>query len=158
MDPVFAVAVFVLMMSCLAFVTYKKAPNLKSFFGVHPLALKALIWGYIVFNACFSFPISSARFPLDFSKGYLLIASYGVIALSLAGIYGSKKHLTVFMQTFAFCVLGLICRYFLEYGEVSNSYNFTLINIFAYLTIIPAYTVFAYSILDRKLKNKSREV
>ena len=154
MDPFFAVAIFILMMSCLGFFTYKKAPQLKTFFTAHPFALKALLWGYIIFNACFSFPISSSRFPLDFSKAYLLIASYGVIALSFAGVYGEKKHFSILIQTFAFCVLGLVCRYFLEFGEVSNSYNFTLFNIILYLLAMPIYTAIAYDLLVRKLKKK----
>lgn len=152
MDPAFAIAIFILMMGCLGFFTYKKAPQLKAFFTAHPLALKLLVWGYIIFNACFSFPIYSEKFPLDFSKAYLLIASYGVIALSFAGIYGVKKHLIVWMQTWGFGILGLICRYFLEFGEVSNSYNFTLFNVILYLALVPLYTVLAYDILIRKLK------
>jgi len=154
MDPIFAVAIFILMMSCLGFFTYKKAPQLKAFFTAHPFALKLLIWGYIVFNACFSFPISSSRFPMDFSNAYLLLASYGVIALSFAGVHGEKKHFAVLAQTFAFCILGLVCRYFLEFGEVSNSYNFTLFNTVLYLAVIPIYTVLAYDLLVRKLKKK----
>jgi len=152
MDPIFAVAIFVLMMSCLGFAAYKKAPQIKAFFTAHPFALKLLLWGYIVFNACFSFPISSSRFPLDFSKAYLLLASYGVIALSFAGVYREKKHFSVLLQTFVFCVSGLVCRYFLEYGEVSNSYNFTPINTVAYLIVIPLYTVSAYMFLDKRLR------
>jgi len=154
MDPIFAVAIFILMMSCLGFFTYKKTPQLKAFFTAYPLALKLLIWGYIVFNACFSFPISSNRFPLDFSKAYLLLTSYGVIALSFAGVYREKKHFSVLLQTFVFCVSGLVCRYFLEFGEVSNSYNFTLFNIILYLSAMPIYTVLAYDVLVRKMKNK----
>ena len=154
MDPFFAVAIFILMMSCLGFFTYKKSTQIKTFFTAHPLALKLLIWGYIIFNACFSFPISSERFPLDFSKAYLLLTSYGVIALSFAGVYREKKHFSVLLQTFILCVSGLICRYFLEFGEVSNSYNFTLRNIILYLVAMPAYTVLAYSLLDRKLRKK----
>ena len=91
---------------------------------------------------------------MDLSKVYLLIASYGVIALSFAGIYGDKKHFSVLMQTFGFCILGLICRYLLEYGEVSNSYNFTVMNTAAYLIAIPLYTALVYSMLDRKLRKK----
>ena len=148
------IAIFFLVMFGLGFITYKKAPQLKAFFTAHPFALKLLIWGYIVFNACFSFPISSSRFPLDFSKAYLLLASYGVIALSFAGVHGEKKHFAVLAQTFIFCVLGLVCRYFLEFGEVSNSYNFTLFNTVLYLAVTPIYTVLAYDLLVRKLKKK----
>ena len=152
MDPVFAIAIFVLMISCLGFFVCKKSAHIKTFFESHPFALKLLLWGYIVFNACFSFPICSVKSTIDFPKSYLLISSYGAIAFSFAGIYGSKKHLAVLFQTFTFCSLGLICRYFLEYGEVSNSYNFTLLNIALYLTAVPVYTVLSYVFLDSKLK------
>jgi len=43
---------------------------------------------------------------------------------------------------------------FLEFGEVSNSYNFTLFNTVLYLAVIPIYTVLAYDLLVRKLKKK----
>ncbi|WP_283124817.1 hypothetical protein [Angelakisella massiliensis] len=33
-------------------------------------------------------------------------------------------------------VLGLICRYLLEFGEVSNSYNFTVRNVFFQVTLL----------------------
>ena len=32
-------------------------------------------------------------------------------------------------------LIGFLCRYFLEYGEVSNTYNFTLPNIALHLLI-----------------------
>jgi len=147
-----AASIFFLIIIGLGITVYKKAPALKVFFTAHPLALKAFVWIYIVFNACFSFPIGSERFPLDFSKAYLLIVSYGVIAFSFAHIYAGKKRLLIWAQTLFYCALGLICRYFLEYGEVSNSYNFTPINTVAYLIVIPLYTVSAYMFLDKRLR------
>ena len=46
------------------------------------------------------------------------------------------------------------CRYLLEFGEVSNTYNFTLFNIVSYLVIIPIGTTFAYRLMAGGLNRR----
>lgn len=43
-------------------------------------------------------------------------------------------------------LIGFLCRYFLEYGEVSNTYNFTLPNIALHL-LITGILIFIVSFL-----------
>ncbi len=123
----------------------------------HPQVLRGLILGYVVFAGCFAFPISSAPFPLDFSKARTLIVCYGVIGLGFAGVYGTDAEKRVYLQTLVFTVLGLVCRYFLEFGEVSNTYNFTLFNVILYLALIPLWTLLSYALLSRKVLRKQEE-
>ncbi len=126
------------------------------FLQKHPVLVKAIVLGYIVFAGCFVFPIRSEKFPLDFMGVYLIAASYGIIALSLAGVYGPNKGPAVYLRTLVFTVLGLLCRYFLEYGEVSNTYNFTVGNVALYLVLIPLGTFLAYYFIVRKLLSEAK--
>lgn len=106
--------------------------------------VKFFLLGYIIFAGCFLFPITSEPFPLDFSKATLLIASYGLIGLAFAGIYGARKHRFVFLSVLFLTMAGLLCRWLLEYGEVSNTYNYTAFNIASYIILIPISTVLVY--------------
>ena len=106
----------------------------------------------ISFAGCFVFPIRSEPFPLDFQGVYLLAASYGVIALAFAGIWGPDRERMVYIVTFILTVIGMLCRYLLEFGEVSNTYNFTLFNIVSYLVIIPIGTTIFYRFTGRRLE------
>ena len=112
---------------------------------------KGLLLFYIAFAGCFTFPIRSQPYPLDFTKAYLLICSYGIIGLGFAGLYGEAKERTVYPLTLLMTILGMVCRYVLEYGEASNVYNFTMLNILSYIILIPAFTVGAYHYIVKYL-------
>ena len=131
-----------------------KSGKLQHFFKVHPWIPKILVLGYIVFAGCFMFPIRSEPFPLDFQGVYLLVASHGVIALAFAGIWGPDREWMVYIATFVLTLIGMVCRYLLEFGEVSNTYNFTLFNIVSYLVIIPIGTTFAYRLMAGGLNRR----
>lgn len=119
-----------------------------------PKIPKIFILGYIIFAGCFVFPFGNERFPFDFMKAYLVIASYGIIGLGFAGIYGLHKEKFVYIASLILTGLGMICRYSLEYGEVSNTMNFTPFNIISYLTVIPIFTVGAYHFIIGYLMKK----
>ena len=84
----------------------------KTYLQTHPNIVKSFILGYIVFVGCFTFPLWSEKFPLDWMKIYLVVAGYGFIALALAGIYGTKKEKIVYLQTITLTMIGLLCSYF----------------------------------------------
>lgn len=129
-----------------------KSGRLQYFFEKHSQLPGILLMGYIIFAGCFVFPIRSEPFPLDFSGVYLLVSSYGVIALASAGIFGPGRGRKVYITTFLLTAIGMSCRYLLEFGEVSNTYNFTLFNIVSYLALIPAGTAAAYCWIVRKMR------
>ena len=129
-----------------------KSGRLQYFFEKHSQLPGILLMGYIIFAGCFVFPIRSEPFPLDFSGVYLLVSSYGVIALASAGIFGPGRGRKVYITTFLLTAIGMGCRYLLEFGEVSNTYNFTLFNIVSYLALIPAVTAAAYCWIVRKMR------
>lgn len=110
----------------------------------HLWIVKAFLFGFIVFAGCFVFPISSDRFPFDLGRAYRLIIPYGIIGWAYTEIYGKHNGKRVYGMTLLLTIAGMLCRYLLEYGEVSNTYNFTPFNIVSYLALIPAFTTLAY--------------
>ena len=150
------VAIYLAVIAILIAIAYggAKSGKFQRFFKAHPQMPKVLTLGYIIFAGCFVFPIRSEPFPLDFQGLYLLVASYGVIALALAGSFGPDKGRMVYIATFLLTAVGMGCRYLLEFGEASNTYNFTLFNMISYLTAIPISTTIAYHWIVRKLKRR----
>lgn len=109
---------------------------------------KRLLWltvlSYTTFNGCVVFPFSNEMFPFNFSKALLVMVGYGMIGILFAGLLDQGKGISVLLFTVLFTLIGLLGRYLLEFGEVSNSMNFTPLNIVLYLTIVPIYCTMVY--------------
>lgn len=102
---------------------------------------------YMVFNSCFVF-------PLKYENLSMIIISYGIIAAFFMILLNENKNLKVFILSLIFSILGLICRYFLEFGELSNIKNFTSTNIGLFVVIVPIFCMTTYwSICKIQQKN-----
>lgn len=112
----------------------------------------------ILVNGCF-FPI--VNFNPKNTTDLVTILRFMIIAMtftfhksiaSLEAVIFPKAPI-IFIGAFnVFLVIcGLICRYLLESGEVSNVYNFTILNI-AFHVIILALISTAACLLERKKK------
>lgn len=110
----------------------------------HKRLLWVMVLAYTAFNGCFVFPFSNELFPFDFSKALLVVVGYGMIGILYAGLLEKGKGIPVLLLTVLFTLIGLMGRYFLEFGEVSNSMNFIPLNIVLYLTIVPFYCTMVY--------------
>ena len=64
--------------------------------------------------------------------------------MCFAGLLDKQKEVRVFLMSFGFTGVGMVCRFILEYGEVSNAMNFTPLNIFLYLVVVPLYCTAIY--------------
>ena len=148
---IFLMIAFVLVMAG-AFTMGKAGARYKD---KYPCAVKIFLMGYVVFAGCFVFLVLSPVSPLDFSKIYLLVVSYGVIGLGFAGVYGAKKEKWVYLLSVTLTIAGLLCRYLLEYGEESNTYNFMVGNVLTYICIMPAFAVLAYHYIAEYLMSQS---
>ena len=59
-------------------------------------------------------------------------------------IFKSVKTSNIVLLNFALAIFGLVFRYLLEFGEVSNTYNFTITNVLFQLIVITGGTSLVY--------------
>ncbi len=103
-----------------------------------------------IFIGCAGFPL----FPQHTGYANLLIhlgnAVY-VIPLTFVALLGKSKPMKVYSISFVSLLLGMVCRYALEFGELSNSINFTAINVVSFLVLLPLIYVFTYYVYCKNL-------
>ena len=114
-----------------------------------PDIMEKIIWAFWIFLTCFSFPLWSERFPLEWNDVFTFVSTFGFLGLGLYGVYGEDRGPSLYPRMVFFTIIGMVCRYFLEFGEVSNTYNFTLFNIVVYLFAVPVFTLLAYEFMDK---------
>ena len=124
--------------------------KLIAFLQTHIKVARGLVILCGAFFACFTFPIRVGDFPLGWLNLYVQIAAYAAIAEGFSGVYGPGKIRWVWLMALLSTVLGLVGRYLLEFGEVSNIYNFTPFNLVAFLLVVPLGTAAAYHHFSRK--------
>ncbi len=124
---------------------------MKTLLQKHQKAARAMILGYVAFAGCFAFPFRNELFQFNLFKAYLVLLSYGIIGLGFAMVYGAGKIKSVYGYTLVLTGVGMLLRYILEYGEVSNTLNFTTFNIWSYLILVPIYCVLMYKAAGRWL-------
>lgn len=105
----------------------------KKLFGVLGLVL-------IVCVECCVFPVGNLPLGGDMTIGLINLATAIGISKCIGEIealmFPKATWLLVLFLNFGITILGMIARYFLEYGEVSNTYNFTLKNIVIHIVIM----------------------
>ena len=91
-----------------------------------------LFWVVAIFFGCFCFPLVNFTKTLsDMQKQiriwniFISLFAYVEVGLLSGYLFEKKKIGVVLLINAAHIVAGMICRYFLEFGEVSNTYNFT---------------------------------
>lgn len=104
----------------------------------HKKGMTALACGFLVFLGCFAFPVYnfSPDAPTIARGSGIVIAllGYSEIGLLHGILYRSKWKSAAL--TFGLTLVGFLCRFLLEYGEVSNTYNFTPANIAVHLAVV----------------------
>ncbi|NLB62026.1 MAG: hypothetical protein GX802_06405 [Clostridiales bacterium] len=110
--------------------------------------------GFIVFFNCFGFPFYniSKEWPLSIilMNIYLSLASSYCAGIVLAGLFPKKKYWFIACLMILFACIGLACRYLLEFGEVSNIYNFTIPNILLHLGVFVILTSLWWQYANKK--------
>lgn len=109
-----------------------------------------ILLSYITINACCLFSFANELFPFNYEKYLTVAIGYGIIGILFICVLDSGKSLIVFILTLCFSIIGMILRYFLEYGEVSSTISFTSINITLFLITIPIYCVIVYWLMYNK--------
>ena len=74
-------------------------------------------------------------FPPQISLLNLFVVLFGYYEMGqmAAAVFAQKVCRKSVLLTLIMTLTGFICRFFLEFGEVSNSYNFTLPNVAVHL-------------------------
>lgn len=114
--------------------------NLKKTIAEHRIFAAIIVLGCIVSVNCFGFPVYNFEktWSLAITVEYLLIPvlSCGYIGGGLALLFPRKRYASVLALLLSLTGLGMVCRFLLEFGEVSNTYNFTLPNILLHIAVI----------------------
>jgi len=91
----------------------------------------------LIFFGCFTFPVYNfSKDAPEISRWInvlVSLAAYYEIGLIQGVLFEHKEHLKCMGLTLSMTVIGLLGRYLLEFGEVSNTYNFILANIVLHL-------------------------
>ena len=114
----------------------------QTYFQNHAKLRKAAFFVNVILVGGILFPFGNSLIPFSLWIVGFIIASAGFIT-----IYGKNKEGLVYITSLILTGLGLIFRYFLEYGEVLSSRSFTMFNIVSYLVVMPIITVIAYYLL-----------
>ncbi len=82
---------------------------------------------FLVFIGCFTFPVWNFT-RASWYNVFIAIFAYYEIGMLFRVLYEDKPLYKVALASLCFTIIGFVCRFLLEYGEVSNTYNFTLLN------------------------------
>lgn len=119
-----------------------------------------LILGFVVFVNCFGFPVYNLTKEWSFwiTVQYLFLVPVCAVAAGgfFASIFPAKSSRFILLLTTALTCAGLGCRFLLEFGEVSNTYNFTAANILLHMLVFVGLTFLAwFSAVQRKRAERS---
>lgn len=125
----------------------------------------AVFWIVAVFFGCFCFPfinitkvLSNTQKQISIVNIFICVFAYAEVGL-LSGFLFEKKNIgLVLIINTVHIIAGMICRYFLEFGEVSNTYNFTLPNMAVHIVAILCICLCGYLYAKKQLaENKERQ-
>ena len=121
----------------------------------HRRAMCAFVFVFMVFINCCGFPLYnlSRKWPLTIIAVnlYAVLVSAVITGQMLRRLFGKAGVWFVVLVTVVCSCMRLACRFLLEYGEVSNTYNFTVPN--AGLHVV----VFSAAVLSSWFVRKKRE-
>lgn len=107
--------------------------NLRTYVNKHKKSLAVIGLIFIICLECCVFPVGNFTYGGNITIGLInLAAAIGIgkcIGEIEAMMFPKATWLMVLLVNFGVTIMGMVARYFLEYGEVSNTYNFTLKNI-----------------------------
>ena len=124
----------------------------------------ALCWVIAIFFGCFCFPfvnltkiLSDTQKQISIINLFLCLVAYAEVGLLSGYIFDKKKIGVVLVINVAHIITGMICRYFLEFGEVSNTYNFTLLNIAIHIVAISCICICGYLHAKKQIEENKEE-
>ncbi|MBQ1948236.1 MAG: hypothetical protein II359_06465 [Clostridia bacterium] len=124
----------------------------------------ALFWVIAIFFGCFCFPfinltkiLSDTQKQIGMINLFLCLVAYAEVGLLSGYLFEKKKTGAVLLIHAAHIIGGMLCRYFLEIGEVSNTYNFTLPNIAIHMAAISCICLCSYLHTKKQIAENKEE-
>ncbi len=123
-----------------------------------------LFWVVAIFFGCFCFPLvnftktlSDMQKQISIWNIFICLLAYAEVGLFSGCLFEKKKIGIVLLINVAHIIAGMICRYFLEFGEVSNTYNFTLPNIAIHIVAISFICICGYLHAKKQIEENKEE-
>ena len=140
-----------------------KENRLYTFLHTHRKIGIALFGVIAIFFGCFCFPfvnltkvLSDAQKQISIINLFTCLIAYTEVGLLSGYLFDKKKIGVVLLINVVHIIVGMICRYFLEFGEVSNTYNFTLPNVAIHIVAILCICICSY-LHAKKQTEESKE-
>jgi len=115
-----------------------------------------VFYGFAFFFGCFTFPIVNfspdAPKVLTFISLLVCIGAYYETGMVAGALYHNKKMGFHILLSVFHVAVGMVLRYLLEFGEVSNTYNFTLPNIAVHMIATVAICTVSAVSLSNSIK------
>ena len=113
--------------------------KLESWFRTHRKTAAASMLLFFVFLSCCSFPVYNLTKhysgTLTFTNVFVSVSIYAYLGGFMTRLRPRAGLREVFLIHLAVVLGGMLARFLLEFGEVSNTYNFTLPNIALHLAV-----------------------
>ena len=123
-----------------------------------------LFWVVAIFFGCFCFPfvnltkiLSDTQKQISIINLFICLLAYAEVGLFSGCLFEKKKIGVVLLINAAHIIVGMVCRYFLEFGEVSNTYNFTLPNIAIHIVAISCICICGYLHAKKQIAENKEE-
>ena len=123
-----------------------------------------LFWIIGIFFGCFCFPfinitkvLGNAEKQISIINLFTCLVAYAEVGLLSGYLFDKKKIGIILLINVAHISAGMICRYFLEFGEVSNTYNFTLPNIAIHIVAILCICICGYLHAKKQIEDCKEE-
>ena len=123
-----------------------------------------IFWIVAIFFGCFGFPfanitnvLSNVQEKISMINIFTLLVAYAEVGLLSGYLFENKKVSIVLLLNLTHIIVGMICRYFLEFGEVSNTYNFTMPNTLLHIVTILCVCLCGYLHAKKQIEDNKEE-
>lgn len=120
-----------------------------------------VFWGFAIFLGCFAFPIINLTHDeqtnIKIINIFINLVGYYEIGSLGAFLYDKHTKLDMVNTSLVYVCLGMAARFLLEFGEVSNVYNFTLSNILVHMAFVVIISVLSWIHTKNQLKKEENK-
>ena len=123
---------------------------------------RLLALGLIVFINCSGFPVYNLNKEWTFLITAINFSTVFCCAVLAGGFFAAllpaRGGVFVLLVTLALTFVGLGGRYLLEWGEVSNTYNFTLPNLLLHIAVFAGISWLAWYFAAKRRRTESSDL